>query len=49
MYVWYFFFLTADSRPAKLLLDQTMCFCQRSRLHWFEGGGSWGAVSHRYQ
>lgn len=44
-----FLFLTADSRPAKLLLDQTMCFCQRCRLHWSEGGGSWGAVSHRYQ
>lgn len=42
-------FLTADAQPAKLLLAQTMCFCQRSHLHWLEGCGSWGAVSHQYQ
>lgn len=31
--------MSSGSRVAKLLVDHTVCLCQRSGLHWFERPG----------
>lgn len=38
------FAVSSDSRVAKLLVDQTVCLCRRSCLHWLERPGRSRAV-----